>query len=681
MPIKTKYKNNPEIQNILSDAWLNITVDENNLYNPLDWPASYDESPEKYITWVLTNPEYFSFICDEILNIKILPTQAVMLQEMWHRKFPMLIASRGFGKSFMLGVYAILRALLMPGRKIMLAGAAFRQSKVIFEYIETIWWNAPLLRDIVGTGGKNGPSYGTDMFRFRMNESVISAIPIGDGSKIRGQRANDLITDEFASVSKDIFENVLAGFAAVKASPIDSVVEEASIALAKKMGWWDEIGEVYLDPLNDKDNQIVISGTAYYDFNHFGQYWKDWHEIICSQGNKKKLQQYFQKKAYNENTDDSEIPDAFNWTDYSIIRVPFEIVPHGFMDATQIARSKATIHSGIYMMEFGAVFSTDSNGFFKRSLIENCVSKINNEIYFPSCGTANFEAMLSGAPNRRYVYGVDPASEIDNFCITVIEMWSDHRRVVYCWTTNREQHKKEMAVGLVTEQDFYSYCAKKIRWLMRRFPCERIMMDSQGGGISVLEALHDPDKMAEGELAIWPTIDPDKDSDTDTKTGHHLVEMVNFADAKWTSEANNGLRKDMEDRVFILPYMDPVTLANAAGQDKVGQISFDTLEDCVMEIEELKDELSTIVITQTPSGRDKWDTPEIKLPGGKKGRLRKDRYSSIIMSNMGARIIERFPEPDMTLATGGLAGATGAVDGPMYVGNDWFNEWAEDFYV
>ena len=41
-----------------------------------------------------------------------------------------------------------------------------------------------------------------------------------------------------------------------------------------------------------------------------------------------------------------------------------------------------------------------------------------------------------------------------------------------------------------------------------------------------------------------------------------------------------------------------------------------------MEIEELKDELATIVMTQTSiSGRDKWDTPEIKMPNGKKGRL------------------------------------------------------------
>ena len=49
-------------------------------------------------------------------------------------------------------------------------------------------------------------------------------------------------------------------------------------------------------------------------------------------------------------------------------------------------------------------------------------------------------------------------------------------------------------------------------------------------------------------------------------------------------------------------------------------------------------------MTQTstgPNARDRWDTPEVKLPGGKKGRLRKDRYSSLVIANMLARQLNR----------------------------------------
>lgn len=680
MVISTKDFDNGEIQQRLADAWLNIYVDEKRLYNPLDWPKEYDEVPEKYLAWVMTRPEYFSFICQEVLNVRIIPTQAVMLKEMWNRRFPMLIASRGFGKSFIMSVYAMLRILLMQGRKVMLAGAVFRQSKVVFEYMEALYYNAPVLRDAIGN--KAPIRHDTDMYRFRIADSTCTAIPIGDGSKIRGQRANDLLVDEFASVPQAIFENVLAGFAAVKSHPIEHVMQTAADDMAKLLGVYEEPDEDEEDSAM-KDNQIIISGTAYYDFNHFGTYWKDWHEIICSKGDPKVLADYFRRKAQDQNRDDVEIPEGFNWRDYSIIRVPFELIPKGFMDAAQVARSRATIHAGIYLMEFGACFSTDSNGFFSRKLIESCIASPTNNISFASCGEVFYEAKLTGDPNRRYVYGIDPASEVDNFSIVVIELHNDHRRIVYGWTTNRSQHNEEIEAKLVNELDYYSYCAKKIRWLMTRFPCERIMMDSQGGGIPVMEALHDPDKIdhENGELPMWPVTDPEKPQMTDAKAGLHIVELVNFASAAWTEEANHGMRKDLEDKVLLFPYFDAITVANASYSDGLNKMSYDTLEDCVMDIEELKDELSTIIITQTTSGRDKWDTPEIKLPGGKKGRLRKDRYSALVMANMGARQLMRAPAPYDYDSHGGFAGRMQYDEGSLYAGNEEFDLWAKEFYA
>jgi hypothetical protein len=94
-----------EINKILGDAWLNIHVDENKLYNPLlTIPESCADFPHLYITWLMTQPEYFSFICSQILNVNIWPMQGVMLKEIWHHKFPMLIGSRGLSKSFTLAL-------------------------------------------------------------------------------------------------------------------------------------------------------------------------------------------------------------------------------------------------------------------------------------------------------------------------------------------------------------------------------------------------------------------------------------------------------------------------------------------------------------------------------------------------------------------------------------------------
>tara|TARA_R110000824_G_scaffold44202_3_gene128697 strand:+ start:8219 stop:10186 length:1968 start_codon:yes stop_codon:yes gene_type:complete len=647
----------------INDAWLNIDPNAN-IINPFG--VQTEEEFTTKLTWLMTNPEYFSFICKEVLNIDLLPTQALMLREMWNRKFPMLIASRGFGKSFILSVYAILRALLLPGRKVIIVGAAFRQSKVLFEYMDTIWRNSPLLRDIVGSDG--GPRRDVDMCRLKIGESTVTCLPLGDGSKIRGQRANDIIADEFASIPRQIFENVVAGFAAVSASPIENVRRLASNKKALELG---EMTEEEARMVDEGGNQIILSGTAYYDFNHFAEYWKKWKSFINSKGDLKKLEEVFGEDG---------IPKGFDWTQYSIIRVPFELLPDGFMDVAQVARSKATVHAGIYQMEFGACFSTDSNGFFKRSLIESCVVSPQNPVNLPS-GEINFQAALRGSSNCRYVYGIDPASEVDNFSIVVMEVHEDHSRVVYCWTTDRGRHKEQLKAGVADETDFYSYCARKIRDLMKVFPCQEIALDAQGGGIAIIEALHDKDKIKEGELPIWPTIDDKKEKDTDGEPGLHIVEMIQFAKADWVAEANHGLRKDFEDKTVLFPYFDSATLGLAASDDKLRNRLYDTLEDSVMEIEELKDELSMIIITQTTTGRDKWDTPEVKLPGGRKDRLRKDRYSSLIMANMSARKILRTPPPRVYDTIGGFAGGVmGKTDGPEYVGPSWFTEGMRDVY-
>ena len=648
----------------INDAWLNINVDDSKIVNPFSVPT--EEEFTTKLTWLMSNPDYFSFICKEILNIEILPTQALMLKEVWNRKFPMLIASRGFGKSFILSVYAILRALLMPGRKIIIVGAAFRQSKILFEYMDSIWRNSPILRDIVG--GTGGPRRGVDMCRLTIGDSTITCLPLGDGSKIRGQRANDIIADEFASIPREIFENVVAGFAAVSASPIENVRRLASNRKALELG---EITAEEAEVVDEGGNQIILSGTAYYDFNHFAEYWKKWRGFINSQGDPKRLAEIFGKDG---------VPDGFDWRQYSIIRIPFELLPDGFMDAAQVARSKATVHSGIYQMEFGACFATDSHGFFKRSLIEGCVVSPQSPIHLPS-GEVSFQAVTRGNPNARYVYGIDPASEVDNFSIVVMEVHEDHSRIVYCWTTNRGRHKEQLKAGVADETDFYSYCARKIRDLMKVFPVYEIALDAQGGGIAIIEALHDKDKFRNGELPIWPTIDEKKEKDTDGEPGLHIVEMIQFAKSDWVSEANHGLRKDFEDKTVLFPYFDSATLGLAISDDKLTNKLYDTLEDCIMEIEELKDELSMIIMSQTTSGRDKWDTPEIKLPGGRKDRLRKDRYSSLIMANMSARKILRTPPPPIYNTIGGFVGGSkGDTSGPTYAGPAWFTEGMKDVY-
>jgi hypothetical protein len=661
-----------ELKNI-DEAWLNLDdIKKEDLINPFEMVSFNDEDYHLRLIWLMTRPEYFSFLCKHVFNINILPSQALFLCEMWNRKFPMLIASRGFGKSFILSLYSMIRALLLPDRKVVVVGAAFRQSKVLFEYMETIWNNAPILRSMCDAN--SGPRRDVDRCVMRINKSRVTCLPLGDGQKIRGQRANDIISDEFASIPRDIFETVVAGFAAVSSDPIENVKKIAARKKAAELGI--EIEESSDDVIEKKDNQIILSGTAYYDFNHFADYWKKWKAIIKSQGKQARLRDIFGEDP----------PKDFNWKDYSIIRIPYELLPEGFMDASQVARSKATVHAGIYQMEFGACFTRDSQGFFKRTLIEQCVANEGNDskeaILDINKNPIVFEAKLMGDKDKKYVFGIDPASEVDNFSIVVLELHNGHRRIVHCWTTNRGEHKEKVKRGYSKETDFYAYCVRKIRDLMKLFPCHHIALDAQGGGIAVMEGLHDSDKIQEGELPIWPVIDENKEKDTDGEQGLHILEMCQFAKHEWLAEANHGMRKDFEDKALLFPRFDSVSLGISSAEDAMKGRMFDTLEQCVMEIEELKDELAMIQMTQTASGRDKWDTPETVVGTGKKGKQRKDRYSSLLMANMAGRIIDRTPEQAEYNFYGGFATSSKSKkkEKDLYIGPSWFTNSMKDVY-
>ena len=664
---------------IFDDAWLGLgDLDQIIIpQNPMIHRTEQDiEHPDLHLLRLLRNPKYIGSTCKLLFNIELHPMQVAIIQEFWNRPFPMYIASRGWGKSFLLALYSVLRCLFYPGTKIVIVGAAFRQSKIIFEYMETMWRNSPILRSIFN-GNDDGPRRDVDRCTIRLGESWTIAVPMGDGSKIRGLRAHIIIADEFASISPDIYETVVSGFAAVSASPIQNVKEQAKREAMREAGLWNEELEI----LNDKmGNQAIVAGTADYAFKHFASYWRRYKAIIESKGDVRKLEDIFK----------GEVPSNFNWKDYSIIRIPYELIPKGFMDDKQVSRARATIHTGIYNMEYAACFTADSEGFFKRSLIENCVVNDTRPIIINN-KTILFDAITSGNANHHYVYGIDPASEQDNFSIIILEVHQDHTRIVYCWTTNRNNFKERQKTGLVKDHDFYGFCARKIRNLIRSFPPIKIGMDAQGGGVAIEEALHDPSKLEDGEHLIWPIIDYEKPKDTDSQPGLHLIELIQFARADWTAQANHGLRKDFEDKTLLFPRFDQLTLGLALDQEGKDIMTadlnpiYDSVSECILEIEELKNELTTIVMTQTSSGsgaRDRWDTPEVKLPNGKKGRLRKDRYSSLVIANMLARQINRaLPSIDYEVI-GEDRSKIVKQSGKMYKGPEWFTSGAnDDFYT
>ncbi len=627
---------------------------------------SLDNLPVELLR-LMRNPEWFPFTCRNLFMrpdasgpLEILPFQHLALMELWWRQFPMMVWSRGAGKSFILALYALLRATFTPGSKIIITAAAFRQAKQVFEYCERLWANSPVFRTLVNSGPpggsrkNNGPRRDIDRVEFVVGDSVIIGLPIGNGEKIRGLRANYILTDEVAALNEEIYAVVVQGFASVTADPIGNVKDYARISLLKRLGLWT--AEMDAEELKRvRGNQSVLSGTAHYAFNHFCKYWREYRSIIETGGDKDKLTALFGMPPSED----------FNWRDYSIMRLSYDMIPHGYMDAKTIERARQITNTGQFRREYGAVFQLDSDGFFRRTLIESCVVGKKEDLSpprFPSTAMepVRFAADVTGRPDMTYVYGIDPASEHDLFTIVILERWPDHRRVVYTWSTSKSDHRKKLRSTKDSEHNFYRFCVRKIRDLMKVFPCELMQVDHGGGGVAVREALGDPDKLEAGEMPIYELRSDNtrKPKDTDTMPGLHILELVVFRDNAWVVEANEGLKKDLEDRVLLFPLIDPIAVAIAMEDDEsAGRVvtnehgdkvlaTADSLEGCMLEIEALKEELATIVVKSTDTGLSRWDTPDKKEGGSKLGRMRKDRYSALLMANMGARKLARKVQQD-----------------------------------
>lgn len=668
-------------QDFIENFWLGVNHSKPEFKNLFNTPQ-FKENPAYELVAFMAQPENFVFTCKHLFNIELLPFQAAILKELWYRPFPMFIASRGASKTWSLAVYSLLRVLFTPGARVVITGAAFRQSKYVFEYMQTIYENSPVLRDILSYSRNNGPKRDIDRCTFRAGPSKCTALPVGDGKRIRGERASHLLAEEFASINPDVYEQVISGFAAVSANPTYNVKNLAKIEALKVLGREDLI-PLFREKIKIVTNQSVICGTPDFEFGHFCKYWKRYKAIIESKGDEKKLKQLFDSE--------DKIEEGFNWKNYSVIRLPHTVLPRGFMDESVIARARSTMHKSLFNMEYNCIFVGDTEGFFRRTLIEHCVCKPGSNINFPSCGNVNFNVSLYGSKKRKYVMGVDPASERDNFSIVVIELFPEHRRVVYCWTTTRARHKAQLKKGEAGEHDFYRHCARKVLDLSKLFNVEYIALDSQGGGISIEEALGDPLMLKENEQSIYPIIEEDEEKYTDDLPGRHILVKVQFADGQWVADANHSMKKDLEDRLLLFPNNDSSVIGLLIEDDRAKGRLFedddeifdfkDSLEDVALEVEDLKYELTTIIHSKTYAGRERWDTPEIKDDSiKKKGRLVKDRYSSLLMANKVARDYVKslsMVNHRKSTAVGGFAhqlAKKNKKDTALYIGPSWFTD-------
>lgn len=546
--------------------------------------------------------------------LDLAPFQSVVLDTLWHKTFPMLLMTRGGGKTFMLAVYSLLRAILCQGSKIVIVAASFRQSKLVFDYIEQIHDYSPIVQ--AATQKIMKPNDSREMY---VGESFIKAIPLGNGEKIRGLRATDIICDEYASIPEEIFQVVVRGFAAVSADPIEQ---------AKQIQIEDELikrGELREDERKKRGgNKIIYSGTANYQFNHFYKLYTIHKAIIESKfiGNADSLNDEF------ELDEGARLEGDLDYRDYAIIQVPYTGMPKGFMDEKQIIQARATMPKALFSMEYECMFPTDSDGFFKRSDIKAATPGLDDE-------RTPFGIELIGDPNAEYVMGIDPARKTDNFAISILRLTKNGKgyKVVYC----DSMRNKDWVTAV-----------RKVRELLSKFNVVRMAVDAGGGGLTVEDLLQNKELFKPGEIPIW-RYDDDEHARFE---GLHILDMVNFSPA-WIGDANYGLAADIEHQRILFPYRGDRSLIREQTDEKGNPVE----DECWDEIEEQINEMCKICVTATKTGVQHFDLPE--LPTASQTTIsvtqRKDRYSALLLSAYAARSYISQGQMSFTPHVGGWA--------------------------
>ena len=272
-------------------------------------------------------------------------------------------------------------------------------------------------------------------------------------------------------------------------------------------------------------------------------------------------------------------------TKYAVHQVPYQLLPPAFLDRENIKEAQRTMSTIEFSMEYEAAMVSDSDGFFKASMLEACTTG------------SNFSVQLTGRPGKEYVLGIDPNQGGAAACGIVIIEIGDPHRIVYV-KEMRKKTTQQMTLGI---QD-----------LVEQFNIIRIFMDSQGGGKPIRDLLQEG---YGGNMAI---LDMD-DELTKGHSGKRILQLVNPT-TTWISDANFDTLALIENKELRFPALP--TSANPIA------------EKLYEEVRLLKSQLLNIIVTQTPKGANHFDTP-------RKGQ-NKDLYSALILAGWGVRELDRL---------------------------------------
>lgn len=546
---------------------------ENNL---MKWVAFWRRNPHRFVR--------------DYLDLNLFLYQKILIFMMNISTTFMYIAARGSGKSYIIAVYCIVRCILYPETKVIVASGTKKQaSLIISEKILSLQKTNKAIDDEI-LYIKTGMNDTSVHFK---NGSKIEAVTSNDNA--RGYRGNILILDEFRLIDRSVVDDVLKPFLNVMRQPEFQKRPE------------------YRRYPKEQNKTIYIS-SAWYK-SHWS--WDSFKDTVKDMMDMKK---------------------SFAVANTYVLSI-FE----GLLNPEQARDDKAKYDKSKWLMEYEAEFvGENDHSYFKMRDIEK--NRTISNAFVPPRTEDVIENNLKPRPkNLSTVPRQDTDSEIrivsldvalmggnqnvrnDSAAFTCMRLSPDkdgyRRDILYLETIKRNISSEDLAIR--GKQLFYD------------FEADYFVLDSAGIGTAVLESLcgllHDKDRDVEYEG--WSIIDNEEENERLNATGHPIIVSYK-ADARFNSEIAVNLKKSFEQKRLRLPVDDIKQRETLI--DKGGFLEKDVYEQHRLLYPYLQATalMNELVALEYTTRRGYIVVKEV-------GKTTKDRYSSLAYCNYYASELEK----------------------------------------
>ena len=587
--------------------------------NPLDVEGDYNEKLlelKGYLEEKDAKYELYKFLRNNITfttnlisGVDLFPFQHMAIKGMLETDYFLGIWSRGMSKSFSTAIYAFLDAIFNQGVQIGILAATFRQSKMIFEKIEDIARKpeAQFLSQCITKKSKKN-----DQWTLEIGESKIIALPLGDGSKLRGFRFHRIIIDEFLLMPEQIYNEVILPFLSVVQNPTErEKVAKLEDELISKGKMKEEDRQIW------PANKLIALSSASYKFEYLYKVYETFEDLILN------------AKDHKE--------DKANRI---IMHFSYDVAPKALYDQNLINQSKQTMSQSQFDREFNAIFTDDSSGFFKTSTMAACTIKDGEDPCLE----------IKGDRDSKYLLAFDPSwaesESSDDFAIHVFKL-ND--------TTKTGTLVHSYAMPGLKMNDHINY----FHYILTNFNIVAIVGD-YGGGVQFLQGANASQQFNESKLNIkeittnFDDLENYQEALREAKSQYNIesktICVLRKPTSDWIRKANELLQANFDhkkiwfgarplDKNYHLQIKKNIPIDSIKfmpnQKELLGNSSsiIDFLDHQYDMINYTKNQCALIQVTSSPQGSQTFGLPlNLRRQTGP-GKARKDSYSALVLGN------------------------------------------------